>query len=190
MNLETEVLFYRIKKNYKNAEKKYKELKKSYIHKWNEVDGLYRVYHQSLKMYYELKKAINDYLCVFLELIGEKKKKTEHIEEKVERINLDTYFTKTLKEAMKLKFFSNEKRIWHEHQKKLTSALYHSKIAVNSVMNVAKKYVEKDRLPGENGVLNIDDSIFVEMLNLEDYRFTSIKKLKERIRAYRKSKDI
>jgi len=75
MNLETEVLFYRIKKNYRKTKKKYDKLKESFAQKWDEVDGLYRVYHHSWKMYNELQSAISSYLQVFLELIREKKGK-------------------------------------------------------------------------------------------------------------------
>ena len=143
MNLETEVLFYRIKKNYRKTKKKYDKLKESFAQKWDEVDGLYRVYHHSWKMYNELQSAISSYLQVFLELIREKKGKKETLKWEIKKLGLDPFFSLTIQEALELDFSRNEEKIWHKDQKTLTSALYHAKTAINSIMSVAEKYVKR-----------------------------------------------
>jgi hypothetical protein len=200
--MKPEEFFSQVKLNYATAEKAYKELKSE---RWNEVDGLYRVYHQSFKMYYECQEYIIDSLNVLFTLIGIAQEKLEHglsvkeklrqpqehcqnLEEKLIKLELDKYFTRTVLESLKLNYDSNDENVWFEHQKSLTAAAYHAKIGIESVMTVAKRYIKKNYLPGEDGGgLEPYEALAEHLLNFESYRWQGKEELKKRIKKTEKA---
>ena len=195
--MKPEEFFSKVKLNYAAAEKEYKELKSD---RWNEVDGLYRVYHQSFKMYYEFQEYITDSLNVLFTLVGVVQGKPEpgpsvkerlkqpqkhcaSLEEQLAKLDLDRYFTRTVLESLKISFDSNDENVWFEHQKSLTAAAYHAKIGIESVMTVAKRYIKKNYLPGEDGGgLEPYEALAEHLLNFESYRWQDKKELKKCIK--------
>ncbi len=191
--MKPEEFFSRVKRNYAAAEKAYKELKSD---RWDEIDGLYRVYHQSFKMYYELQEYVIDSLNVLFTLVGVAQEKLDkglsvnetlkqpqehcqYLEEKLTKLELDKYFTRTVLESLKLTFESNNENVWFEHQKSLTAAAYHAKIGIEGVMYVAKRYFKQNRLP--IGRLDEQEALAEHLLNFEDYRWQDKAELKKRI---------
>ena len=81
----------------------YDEVSSSNIQKSDEIDGLYRVYHQSWKMYDKMKAAITNYANIFLQLIGCKIGRNEdELIEKMKELDLNHYFFSTIEEALRL----------------------------------------------------------------------------------------
>ena len=197
--MKPEEFFSKVKLNYAAAEKAYKELKSD---RWNEIDGLYRIYHQSFKMYYEFQEYITDSLNVLFTLVGVVQGKPEpgpsvkerlkqpqkhcaSLEEQLAKLDLDRYFTRIVLESLKISFDSNDENVWFERQKSLTAAAYHAKIGIESVMAVAKRYFKQNHLP--SGMLDEKEALAEHLLNFEEYRWQNKDELRKRIKEAEKS---
>ena len=187
--MEPVTFFRSVKENYPAARKKYDEILKK-ENKELEIDGLYRVYHCSFKMYDELQITILSNLDVLLSLLGitYESKKVKPLNEMLleelsffKKLDLDRIFINSVKDASNRKFSMdrNKRENWYNDQKALIAAVYHTKIGLESIMAVAENYYKNNKLLGEGGILSEKEALAEHLLNFRDYRFTDIKKLKE-----------
>jgi hypothetical protein len=191
--MKTELFFKKASENYTKAKERFDG-----IRQYDETDGLYRVYHHSFKMYYELQWAVVNYLNVLFELTGTPvhdlesdiysrtpdmaKNRYAGLEEKIDSLGLDRYFSRAMKDALCLVFETNDADVWHQHQQKLTSAVYHAKVGVSAVMKVAERYCKDNILPAEEtGCLDVDDALCEHIMNFPSYRWERAEDIKKRI---------
>jgi len=190
--METELFFKQVEKNYIKARASFDALNKE-----DELDGLYRIYHTSFKMYYEIQGAVTGYLNVLFELTGlpaeelefgsvdeklqRSKKHHSSLESKIKQLDLDQIFSRTVLDALNLTFEGNNEELWHEHQLKLSSAIYHATNSVSSIMHVAENYIKENRLPGQDGTLEEYEAICEHVMNFPRYRWTDKDELRKRI---------
>jgi hypothetical protein len=155
------------------AEEEYNYLKGN----WEEVDGVYRIYNKSFKMYDKFQTYIISALNVLFTLTDTEQEKLEtkiknykpSIEPKLNILDLDKCFTRTILDALDIPFCP-EPQAWYEHQKKLTSAAYHCRVGLESIMAVAENYYKNDYLPGENGSLTEYEILAIFVLNFSNYK--------------------
>lgn len=175
-----------MKKNYPAVRKHYNEKKKDM--EWEEIDGIYRIYHHSFKMYNEIQGYILNCLNLVGQLIGKEKIAEEEYSQKIhlnpkkveefltkiysnrleylEALDFDYYFTRTLRNALKLRWSPDRNRTetWYKDQSKLCAAAWHSKLALESFMEVAKSYKKTGKF--SNQVIDEKEANFLSILGL------------------------
>jgi len=158
------------------------------IMKWGEIDGLYRVYHHSFKMYSEIQGYIINCLDLMAQLIGKEKIPEEDFKPEnyankrgleefrvnihsdrlkyLESLDFDYYFKRTLRNALRLRWDwgRNRTETWYKDQAKLCAAAWHAKIALESFMKVAKNYRKHGKFSDQ--IINEKEAVFLAIVGL------------------------
>ncbi len=189
--MDPELFFYKVSLNYPRARKRFEGIDES-----KEIDGIYRIYHHSFKMYHELQGSISEYLDVLFDIVDlptDNMKYDWHtniffksqiyypnIESKLDELKVYEFFECSILDAFGLIWKSNEHDVWYEDQTKLASGIQHAKVGINSIMEVARRYHNEDILPGEDSYELDEHDVLCE--HILDFPRSCWQNLRERLK--------